>query len=102
MSEPPTRGPPMYPAAFVKQLCREWPKEVFEQKFPHPWLVRELTDGERSAISISSFTDIRTTAYHTAPLWPWTSFPPSRLGARLLRDYYRLGLHPVAKERIAC
>jgi hypothetical protein len=89
----------MQPAAFTRQLCLETPRDSFLRKYPHPWLLRELTNEERSAISISSFLHVRTTPYQTAPLVAPPGLDSARLAARLMREYYRFAVLPVVKGR---
>ena len=73
----------------LQKYCAHLTRMAFERKYPHPWLVRELQDAERSP---SSF---RTMAADEAPAL--LSSGTLALAQQLRTDPGRFGMHPVAK-----
>jgi hypothetical protein len=88
-------------AAQVRLKCQELSREAFLRRYPHPWLLRELTDAERSSISFDRFGESVT--HPTSPLSHGSRplVAPTRIAARLHQEPYRFGLLPVAKARMS-
>jgi hypothetical protein len=84
-------------AAYLKLQCRELSREAFARRHPHPWLLRELTDEERSQISYDVFESVtvQTSTLHQRP-----TAASARMAARLYKESHRFGLLPVVKGRL--
>ncbi len=78
----------------LQKLKRQLSRAEFEQKFAHPWLIRELDDDERPALFRTMVTSIK--RQPAAP--PRKTVAAGGMAALLAGDPGRFGLYPVAKS----
>lgn len=79
----------------LQKLKKQLARPEFEKKFPHPWLVRELTEDERPALFRTMVTNPRRQT-------PTTPAKPVGAAESLLKQFLadpgRFGIYPLAKS----
>jgi hypothetical protein len=86
-------------ASNIQLQCRDLSLDAFIFRYPHPWMVRELSSPERSALSRPDPTVLLGPSYYTSPLISHADLFEQRMAVRLAREHYRFALLPVAKSR---
>jgi hypothetical protein len=88
-------------AEAVRRSCQGMTREAFEKRYPHPWLLRELTADERQALHDAGPQAPRSTTFRTVPLYTHSATGGLRMATQLLRDPYRFAVLPVAKRGLS-